>query len=239
VNDDAQPGLASGLRQLMRVAANLRERLSLDNWRTLTRLTEGLTQRRARRAVSADLLGDLDLAIGSFTTLSGYALDGMTRDPGWRFLSIGRRLERLQWLCTTLKHTVGGPQDMDLTWLLRLADSIITYRARYMARPEWLPVLDLLIRDEANPRSVAFQVHGLRDYARRLTDLFGDFGDEHFHGALKGLLQLNPGADLQPGSERLIARLDEWQAAAYRYGEQLGLRFFSHVGEASTQTFAT
>ena len=108
----------------------------------------------------------------------------MTRDPGWRFLSIGRRLERLQGLCTTLKQTLAGPAEMDLTWLLRLADSIITYRARYMARPEWLPVLDLLIRDEANPRSVAFQVHGLRDYAQRLVDLFGDFGDEHFHGAL-------------------------------------------------------
>jgi uncharacterized alpha-E superfamily protein len=239
ITDDSQPGLASGLRQLMRVASNLRERLSLDNWRTLNRLTHALTARRGRKVGFSDLLGELDLAIAAFTTLSGYALDGMTRDPGWRFLSIGRRLERLQGLCTTLKHTVAGPPEMDLTWLLRLADSIITYRARYMARPEWMPVLDLLIRDEANPRSVAFQVHGLRDYAQRLVDLFGDFGDEHFHGALKGLLQINPATELQPGSERLLARLDDWQAAAYRHGEQLSLRFFSHVGEASTQTFAT
>ena len=239
ISDDTQPGLASGLRQLMRVASNLRERLSLDNWRTLNRLTHALTQRRGRKAAFSDLLGELDLAIAGFTTLSGYALDGMTRDPGWRFLSIGRRLERLQGLCTTLKQTVAGPAEMDLTWLLRLADSIITYRARYMTRPQWMPVLDLLIRDEANPRSVAFQVHGLRDYAQRLVDLFGDFGDEHFHGALRGLLQIDPAAELQPGSERLLARLDDWQAAAYRHGEQLSLRFFSHVGEASTQTFAT
>jgi uncharacterized circularly permuted ATP-grasp superfamily protein/uncharacterized alpha-E superfamily protein len=239
ITDDSQPGLASSLRQLMRVASYLRERLSLDNWRTLNRLTQALTQRRGRKVAFSDLLGELDVAIASFTTLSGFALDGMTRDPGWRFLSIGRRLERLQWLCTALKHTVAGPPEMDLTWLLRLADSIITYRARYMARPEWLPVLDLLICDEANPRSVAFQVHGLRDYAQRLADLFGDFGDERFHGALAGLLQINPAADLQPGSERLLARLDDWQAAAYRHGEQLSLRFFSHVGEASTQTFAT
>jgi uncharacterized alpha-E superfamily protein len=239
ITDDSQPGLASGVRQLMRVASNLRERLSLDNWRTLNRLAQRLTERRGRRAAFSDLLAELDLAIASFTTLSGYALDGMTRDPGWRFLSVGRRLERLQWLCITLKQTVAGPAEMDLTWLLRLADSIITYRARYMARPEWLPVLDLLIRDEANPRSIAFQVHGLRDYAQRLTDLFGDFGDEHFHGALTGLLQINPREEFQPGSERLLARLEDWQAAAYRHGEQLGLRFFSHVGEASSQTFAT
>jgi len=239
ITDDAQPGLAANLRQLMRVASTLRERLSLDNWRALNRLTQSVTQRRGRKVAFSDLLTELDLAIAGFTALSGYALDGMTRDPGWRFLSVGRRLERLQWLSTTLKLTVSGPAEMDLTWLLRLADSIITYRARYMARPEWLPVLDLLIRDEANPRSIAFQVHGLRDYAQRLADLFGDFGDERFHGALKGLLQLDPGNDFQPGNERLLARLDEWQAAAYRHGEQLGLRFFSHVGEASSQTFAT
>jgi uncharacterized circularly permuted ATP-grasp superfamily protein/uncharacterized alpha-E superfamily protein len=239
ITDDAQPGLAANLRQLMRVASNLRERLSLDNWRALNRLTQSVTQRHGRKVAFSDVLTELDLAITGFTTLSGYALDGMTRDPGWRFLSVGRRLERLQWLCTTLKQTVAGPAEMDLTWLLRLTDSIITYRARYMARPEWLPVLDLLIRDEANPRSIAFQVHGLRDYAQRLADLFGDFGDERFHGALKGLLQLDPGGDFQPGNERLLARFDEWQAAAYRHGEQLGLRFFSHVGEASSQTFAT
>jgi uncharacterized alpha-E superfamily protein len=223
----------------MRVASNLRERLSLDNWRTLNRLTQGLTQPRGRKAGFSDLLGELDLAIASFTTLSGYALDGMTRDPGWRFLSVGRRIERLQTLCTTLKQAIAGPPEMDLTWLLRLADSIITYRARYMARPEWLPVLDLLIRDEANPRSVAFQVHGLRDYGQKLTDLFGDFGDERFHGALRELLQVDAAAEFQPGNERLLARLDAWQAAAFRHGEQLGLRFFSHVGEASSQTFAT
>jgi uncharacterized alpha-E superfamily protein len=239
ITDDSLPGLASGLRQLTRIASQLRERLSLDNWRTLNRLTHGVTQRRGRKVAFADLLGELDVVIAAFTTLSGFALDGMTRDPGWRFLSIGRRLERLQWMCTTLKHTIAGPAEMDLNWLLRLADSIITYRARYMARPEWLPVLDLLICDEANPRSIAFQLMGLFDLAQFLADTFGDFGDERFDDALNGLLKIDPARDLQPGSESLAALLDDWQAAAYRHGEQLGLRFFSHVGEASSQTFAT
>jgi uncharacterized circularly permuted ATP-grasp superfamily protein/uncharacterized alpha-E superfamily protein len=238
ITDEAHPGLARDLRQLRRVASQLRERLSLDNWRTINRLTQGVAQRRARPGFS-DLLGELDVAIAASATLSGFTLDNMTRDPGWRFLSIGRRLERLQWLCATLKQTVAGPAEMDLTWLLRFADSIITYRARYMARPEWLPVLDLLICDEANPRSVAFQLMGLNDIAQRLFELFGDFGDERFEDALNALLSIDPAADLQPGSERLMALFDEWQAAAYRHGEELSLRFFSHVGEANTQTFAT
>ena len=239
ITDDSQPGLAASLRQMRRVASALRERLSLDNWRTINRLTQGLTHGRTRKLAVADLLGELDQTIAAFTTLSGFALDGMTRDPGWRFLSIGRRLERLDWLCTTLKHAVAGPPEMDLTWLLRLTDSIITYRARYMARPEWLPVLDLLICDEANPRSIAFQLMGLNDIAELVGDLFGDFGDERFEDAMNRLLQMDPALDLQPGSERLLVLLDAWQAAGYRHGEQLGMRFFSHVGEANTQTFAT
>jgi uncharacterized alpha-E superfamily protein len=238
ITDDSRPGLASGLRELARVASHLRERLSLDNWRTINRMTHALGK-RAKPAALSEVLVELDHTIAGFTTLSGFALDGMTRDPGWRFLSIGRRLERLQWLCATLKRTVAGPAEMDLTWLLRFADSIITYRARYMARPEWLPVLDLLILDEANPRSVAFQLMGLNDIAQRLFELFGDFGDERFEDALNALLNIDPGADLQPGSERLMALFDEWQAAAHRHGEELSLRFFSHAGEANTQTFAT
>src|SRR3954469_2622947 len=237
--DDALPGLAGGARQLARVAANLRERLSLDQWRTVNRLTQALSQRRNKRAALLDLLAELDNAIGSLTTLAGFALDGMTRDPGWRFLSVGRRIERLQWMCTILREALGGPPDMDLTWLLRAADSIITYRARYRARPEWLPVLDLLVRDQANPRSIGFQVHGLFDYTQRLTDLFGEFGDERFGDAVATLAGIDPGADLRPGSERLVQLLEGWHDASFRLGEQLGLRFFSHVGEGSRQTFAT
>jgi len=162
----------------------------------------------------------------------------MTRDPGWRFLSIGRRIERLQALSIALRQALDGAADADLTWLLRLTDSTITYRARYSTRPQWLPVLDLLVRDEANPRSIAFQIYGLRDYVRKLTDLFGTIGEESFEVAAAALAALDPGPDLRHGSERLGHLLDECYGAAFRLGEQLGLRFFSHVGEASRQTFA-
>ena len=139
------------------MASQLRERLSLDNWRTINRLTQGLTQRRAAGLLRS--AGELDVAIAASATLSGFTLDNMTRDPGWRFLSIGRRLERLLWLCATLKQTLAGPAK----WTSRGCCALpirSSLTARYMARPEWLPVLDLLILDEANPRSVAFQLMG-------------------------------------------------------------------------------
>jgi uncharacterized circularly permuted ATP-grasp superfamily protein/uncharacterized alpha-E superfamily protein len=236
LTDETRPGLASGLRELANVASQLRERLSLDNWRTLNGMAR--RGRRARPATLAELLVELDATIAVFTTLSGFALDGMTRDPGWRFLSVGRRIERLQTLAVTLKQSLEEAPGADLTWLLRLTDSIITYRARYSTRPQWLPVLDLLVLDEANPRSIAFQVRGLRDYVRKLSEVFGSLDAENLDGAAAALAAIVPGADLRLGSARLVELLDSCYGAAYRLGEQLGHRFFSHVGEASRQTFA-
>ncbi len=238
--DEAPPGLAHDLGLLFGVARQLRERLSLDNWMTLNHMMARIAHRKDRPPVAlADLLGDLDRVISALMTLAGFALDGMTRDAAWRFMSFGRRIERLQWLCTMMKQALAGGRDADLNWLLEVADSSITYRSRYMARPEWLPVLDLLVRDEANPRSVAFQLIGLRDYLRRVAELFGEPADEQLDDAVEALAALDPGADLLPDSPRLAALLDQWSAAAARLSEQIGLRFFSLVGQVSRQTFAT
>ena len=101
-------------------------------------------------------------------TLSGFVLDGMTRGIGWRFLSMGRRVERLATMCSALQVAIDDGRGHDLDWLLDLADSSVTYRSRYLAAPEWLPVLDMVMRDDANPRSLAFQAKGLAEYIAKL-----------------------------------------------------------------------
>ncbi len=238
--NDASPGLARDLGLLFGVARQLRERLSVDNWLALNQMMQRLALRKDRPPVAlADLLGELDRAIAALMTLAGFALDGMTRDLAWRFMSFGRRIERLQWLCAVLKQALKGGRDADLNWLLELADSSITYRSRYMARPEWLPVLDLLVRDEANPRSIAFQLHGLHDYLRRGEELFGEVLEERLDGALEVLRAIDPATDLAQDSARLAQLLDDWSAATARLSEQLALRFFALVGEVNRQTFAT
>jgi uncharacterized circularly permuted ATP-grasp superfamily protein/uncharacterized alpha-E superfamily protein len=238
VLDESRPGLAGSLKELLRVASQLRERLSLDNWRTLNQMARRLQGGRGRQSVLSETLAELDRDIAAFMTLAGFALDGMTRDHGWRFLSIGRRIERLQFLCGVLQQALAGPADADLTWLLELADSSVTYRSRYMARPEWLPVLDLLVRDAHNPRSVYFQLKGLNDFVGRIEDAFGEGVEERLDAAVLSLEAIDPGADLRHGSARLAALLQEWHDASSRLSEQLGLRFFSHVGEVNRQTFA-
>lgn len=241
--DDSRPGLAGSLRSLLGVASQLRERLSMDNWHTLNQMQRRLARSMGKPLSLSDALTELDVDIAAFMTLSGFALDGMTRDHGWRFLSMGRRIERLQFLCGALQQALSGPADADLVWLLELADSSITYRSRYMARPEWLPVLDLLVRDGTNPRSIAFQLKGLHDFLGRITDAYGvanTYGegvDEQLKDAVAGLEGLDPGEDLRHGSARLSQLLGEWHDASSRLSEQIGLRFFSHVGEVNRQTF--
>ncbi len=239
ITDESKPGLAGNLRLLAHSASHLRELMSADNWRSLNQMMRSVARRKGQPLALSDALSELDGVIVSLMTLSGFALDGMTRDHGWRFLSMGRRIERLQWMCVALTQALLAPRESDLGWLLELADSTLTYRARYVGQPDWLPLLDLLVRDETNPRSVAFQLNGLHDYLKRVAAAVGYAGDERLEEAVGGLRSLDPAADLQYGSERLLQLLDEWFSAAYRLSEQLGLRFFVHAGEVNRQTFAT
>ena len=232
-------GLSANLHQLSHIAQHLRERLSLDNWRTINRMLQDLAKWEREPPTLAETLTALDRTTANLMTMAGFALDGMTRDQGWRFLSMGRRLERMQFLCMSLQHALSLPRDAELDWLLELADSIVTYRARYMARPEWLPLLDLLLLDTGNPRSVAFQLLGLNDYLRRLEEIYGPCGAEQLQPLLEAMNELDLERDLRPESERLLALLRNLQSVSYTLSEHLSQRFFSLAGEANRQTFAT
>lgn len=236
VVDDERTGLAGNLKLLLRIASQLRERLSMDNWRTINTLVQKFAERKNHVLALSDALSEIDRTVIATMTLAGFSLDGMTRDQGWRFMSVGRRIERLQFQCTTLQQGLQAPAQEDLDWLLELGDSTITYRSRYMARPEWMPVLDLLVRDDSNPRSVAFQLKGLNDSLVRLAGDLGPCGADELVQGIDGLRSLDPARDLDPASERLSNLLIELQAASLRLSEQLGLRFFSH--SLVQQTFA-
>lgn len=219
--------LVANLRALWRVAFTLRERISIDNWRAINRLLHD-------PAVGADCslaetVDWLDRTIVALMTLSGFHLDGMTRDTGWRFLSIGRRLERLTFLCLALMVGTRESRDADLTWLLELADSVITYRSRYMSRPEWLPLLDLLLLDGANPRSVMFQARGIHGYLAKLEAELGDCGARLFADLVERLEALDLEHDLRPDSERLNDLIGDIRGSAFQLSDRLLHQFFAHA----------
>jgi uncharacterized alpha-E superfamily protein len=219
-------GLAANLRHLSHIAFQLRNRLSMDNWRAITQLLRNPVLNE--QVTLSEGLAWLDSAIVATTTLSGYALDNMTRTTGFRFLSIGRRLERLTFLTRAMQIACSTGRDAGLTWLLELCDSVITYRSRYMSQPEWLPVMDLLIRDENNPRSLMFQAIGIRDYMVKLEQLHGPCGKEVFDAGIALIRDLDLDTEYHPDSPRLQEALTLLSTACYTLNTQLTTQFFNH-----------
>ena len=224
------PGLARQQQQLHDVASQLSERFSVDNWRVLNQMVSDKEQIEQPLSQS-DAMGILDGVTASLMTLTGFSLDGMTRDLGWRFLSLGRRLERLQFQSVALQRALKMDANGNLNWLLELSDSIITYRARYRSQPEWLPVLDLLILDESNPRSIIFQLDGIQKSLKKIANAYGPCGEERFIALRKELFELEPDTDLYCGNAQLIDLLARLWATSTKISEQISLQFFSYTGK--------
>lgn len=224
----AVPGLARQQQQLHRIAGQLHERFSVDNWRALNRMVQPAAPPGERPSQSG-VMTILDDAAAALMTLAGFALDGMVRDLGWRFMSIGRRLERLQFQALVLQRALAMDENGNLDWVLELSDSIITYRARYRAQPEWLPVLDLLLLDETNPRSIVFQLNGIIGTLGKVTQAQGAGGLDLLAPLKAELTALDPGVDLKHGNALLSDLLSRIGQASAALSEQIGVQFFSYT----------
>ena len=153
------------LERVREAARNVRDRLSLDSWRAINHL-EGFAE-----MPSGDPLERLDDTLFTLSAFSGLAMESMTRGLGWRFMDMGRRVERainLTHRIRTILPQVCDQSPSTLEALLEVADSIMTYRARYRAAFQLAPVLDLLLVDESNPKSLAFQCSHLAAHVDHL-----------------------------------------------------------------------
>ena len=155
--------------RLSSLAFALRDRFSADTWRILSKLQVD-TRPRAGRIPISEGLELLTVLIFDIAAFSGMAMENMTRGHGWRFLDLGRRLERAANITTLVEAglTVEAGGWNALEPVLEIADSVMTYRRRYFAQPQWPTALDLLLADESNPRSLAFQIAALADHVVNL-----------------------------------------------------------------------
>jgi uncharacterized circularly permuted ATP-grasp superfamily protein/uncharacterized alpha-E superfamily protein len=161
--------LAFNLSELHRVGGNVRERLSADMSRLVVALAESARTESYMLFVeySAVLNGCLEL----LSAFSGMERENITRGPGWLFLSLGRRLERAIYGVRQLRELTSGLDEKSwplLEYLLEVADSSMTYRSRYFTTLQPIAVLDVLMADETNPRSLIFQMTHLADLHKKL-----------------------------------------------------------------------
>lgn len=190
------PGALPQLVLAARAAASvIRDRFSPDAWRALVDLELCVSAPVPAAPSEADVHERADAALRIIAAFYGLASENMNRLTGWRFLELGRRTERA---IGTLRFAQtfgeeGAPQG-SLDALLQVADSRITYRTRYVMMEARGPVLDLVLLDPDNPRSVAFQVERMATHLRVL-----------------------PGRDMDappPLWERLVARMQAELAAS-------------------------
>ncbi len=163
------PGALPQLVLAARAAASvIRDRFSPDAWKALVDLETCVMAPINAAPSEADAHERADAALRIIAAFSGLASENMNRLTGWRFLELGRRAERaistLRFARTFGEHGVPGSLDA----LLQVADSQITYRSRYVMMEARGPVLDLVLLDPDNPRSVAFQVDRMGDHLRVL-----------------------------------------------------------------------
>jgi uncharacterized circularly permuted ATP-grasp superfamily protein/uncharacterized alpha-E superfamily protein len=238
VDPEIAGGVAANVLRLHACANQVRERMSTDNWHVFNRLRHRLPGKDASLGAALDSLDEIMMACVS---LAGFAMDDMTRDESWQFLLLGRRLERLAHLSGVVAHVLGVPatQRADaLEWLLEAANSIVTYRARYRRAPELLPVLHLVVLDDTNPHSVAFQLRELATILERIKEELGhetDLGEalgplaEALRDApLAGLDSDDPAA-LDEACGHIVMLLERAEHLAFSLADELQRRFFSHA----------
>ena len=175
-------------------------------------------------------------------------MENMTRGPGWRFLNIGRRIERSIHLVKLFRAII-VPLRLE-TWpslemLLEVADSSMTYRARYFTTLQAAPALDLLMCDDANPRSLAFQVKDLTEHCRSLASMpsgagWPSFKQKRLEEAASNLFRADIGGLCIPDTNGVRLLLDEllsgMEAELPTFSDAITHTYFSHAEELERAT---
>ena len=97
---------------------------------------------------------------------AGLVHENMYRSMGWRFLGLGRAIERAQSMLRILQDCTGPTAPSGaLDLAIEVGDSVMTHRRRYSVDTDPNTVLDLLLLDDMNPRSVLHQFHVMEEHA--------------------------------------------------------------------------
>lgn len=233
-------GLARSVRDLTRLASLVRDWISPDTWQRLNATAESFWTSPARDWRDlADVVSAASSLIGDTASISGLIADGMNRGPSWRFLEIGRSIERASAtarLLMTADLRKANAGSALLKTLIEVLDVRMTYRFRYRDNLQRNAVLDLAITDETNPRSIAFQVDRLVQHVDRLPGLTAQplrSTDMRLVMEAAHAVRMLTADDLsQVGLKNVLAALKTVEDAVLRLSDTLTSRYLVHSGNA-------
>ncbi len=254
--DEHSTSVGYNLRALQQAASSLRERLSPEHWNAIVHCVDQFSADCARagspREFSAvQAMQALDAASSALAAITGAQTDRMTRDDGWQLLSIGRHVERLGFLSAALDLAVevgafegaadeahsADENSSHFAALLSLFDSTITFQAQYQQSRELAPLIELLVQDNDNPRSLAWVARALRGRLSKLAKT--PMGEPD---ALARLVPTLKNTDLEQlcasndagHHPNLRACLTECMQAAWQVSDAITAHYFSHTDDADS-----
>jgi uncharacterized alpha-E superfamily protein len=166
--------LAADLQQMITAARSVRHLWSMDSWRVINSIEECNVEFQKLSPLSLRrLVNQLDKMVTAMMAFAGLNSESMTREQGWLLLDIGRRIERGLFFARLLELLLVKRHDTQISQilleaLLATTENIITYRTRYRSYLQVETVLDLLLLDQANPRSLIYQIKRLEKHIGRL-----------------------------------------------------------------------
>ncbi|UXP31457.1 circularly permuted type 2 ATP-grasp protein [Reichenbachiella agarivorans] len=155
--------LAQAIQSFLTNGYAVRDRLSLDTWRILDSISAELTRMRQQDATLTEVYHGLDNMVIKMMAFYGLNIDNMTREATWHLLNVGRFIESSTNTCTVLMSMLTNSfnDEVDKALMedtLRCNESLVTYRYKYRSNLELHGVLNLLIVNEENPRSLIYQI---------------------------------------------------------------------------------
>ncbi len=242
---DHGSGIAACVLGMRGAAAAIRERLSRDQWRLIDDATQlfddpsssaGEDEPEEQLGNAAlQMLDRLNLLLSAIT---GAQTDNMTRDDGWRLLSVGRQIDRIDFLASVLRFAFedGAVTKQDgFELVLELFDSTITFRSQFQRCFDVAPLLSLVVLNGDNPRSLAWVVlkmqgrltkveHGEGYALSKLTETMPEIGKWSLHALCE--------TDEDGRHATLLEHLQATSRAAWDLSNRIGERYFSHVRES-------
>jgi uncharacterized alpha-E superfamily protein len=237
------------LRSLVSAAAAVRDRLSPEHWQMLEQTQSAFwaaagpsPARLASTPLAQQCLQETSQRLAALT---GAQTDRMSRDDGWRLLSIGRHIERLDFLAGALRQAIGCGllhEQPGFDAVLKLFDSTISFHAQFQQSRTPQALVDLLVSSPDNPRALSWVAKTLRSRLLRMEHLAD--------GATQNLAALLPGPEvLQASAEALwptdareapalLALLSQYQHMARQVSEGLSSLFFTHSQPAARSVSA-
>ncbi len=245
-NSNRAGSLSYNMASFTRALHAVRDHWSGDTWRVIREMEEAWQKAsRSQHKGHYKIQTAVDSVITSMMAFVSLNSETISRDQGWTVVDTGRKLEQSLLLIRMLHATLIHKKDDSVEYILQEVvlnsnESMVNYRFKYRAHLQLPLVLDLMLLDPDNPRSLLYQVERMKEYLSRLPKIHtGHRLAEHERLALEAFTKIKlsdkdhlSAVDLSTASyQNLDTFLTEMNALLHRVYNVVSTTYFKHAQE--------